>query len=293
MLQLQLIALYDYVCRHYATHPALHFQRQSNNYCPDFTDQELMTIYLFGLLKQRFSLRLTYDYIVEHWAGWFPHLPSYQAVNYRLNQISWHFESLLDALSLQLQTRSDLLADVVLTDSIPIILSRQPASATVAMGLADKGYCATKKLFYHGLKWHMLATDRLGRLPLPQRLQLTAASVNDLSALRVPVVALESVALVGDKAYASRSFCAELADQQQVNVLTPVKKLKGQRRVDAADKLYSTYVSRMRQPIESLFKWLIKRVDLQDGSRIRSEKGVWLHCLGRLAAGLYVLAFYS
>ncbi|GAB3990699.1 IS982 family transposase [Spirosoma daeguense] len=219
MLQLQLIALYDYVCRHYATHPALHFQRQSNNYCPTFTDQELMTIYLFGLLKHRFSLRLTYDYIVEHWADWFPQLPSYQAVNYRLNQISWHFESLLDALSQHLQTRSDLLADVVLTDSVPIILSRQPASATVALGLADKGYCATKKLFYHGLKWHMLATDRLGRLPLPQRLHLRAASVNDLTALRVPVAALESVALVGEKAYASAPFAAELVSQQQVSFM--------------------------------------------------------------------------
>ena len=54
--------------------------RQSNNYCPNFTDQELMTIYLFGLIEQRFTLSQTYKYICNHWLDWFPQLPSYQAV---------------------------------------------------------------------------------------------------------------------------------------------------------------------------------------------------------------------
>ena len=72
MLQLRLIALYDYVCQHYATHPALHLQRMSNKHTPDFTDQELMTVYLFGLLQKRATLRDTYDYVLDHWADWFP-----------------------------------------------------------------------------------------------------------------------------------------------------------------------------------------------------------------------------
>lgn len=99
--------------------------------------------------------------------------------------------------------------------------------------------------------------------------------------------------MVGDKAYCDASLKEQLANQQWVMLHTLVKKAKGADRVDAVDKLYSTYVSRMRQPIESLFRWLISRVGLRDGSRIRSKKGVWLHCFGRLAAGLCVLAFYS
>ena len=51
MLQLRLIALHDYVCQHYATHPALHFQPGSNNHNPDFTDQKLTAIYLFVLFQ--------------------------------------------------------------------------------------------------------------------------------------------------------------------------------------------------------------------------------------------------
>ncbi|PRY47370.1 hypothetical protein CLV58_101438, partial [Spirosoma oryzae] len=76
-----------------------------------------MTIYLFGLIKQRSTLRQTYDYITEHWEGWFPKLPSYQAVSYRLNQIGWHFEPLIDCLCEHLQARHDLLRDVLLADS--------------------------------------------------------------------------------------------------------------------------------------------------------------------------------
>ena len=181
----------------------------------------------------------------------------------------------------------------MLVDSVPIILSPQPNTARVAPELTNKGYVATKNLWYHGLKWHILATDRLGRLPLPQRVELAPAWVNDLPALRQQLPALRSVAVVGDKAYCDASLKEQLANRQWVMLHTLVKKAKGADRVNAVDKLYSTYVSRMRQPIESLFRWLISWVGLQDGSRIRSKKGVWLHCFGRLAAGLCVLAFYS
>ncbi len=169
-----------------------------------------MTIYLFGLIKQRLTLQQTYDYIVDHWLEWFPQLPSYQAVNHRINDISWHFESLVDGLSEQLQTRPDLLSDVILTDSLPIILSRQPDSAKVALRMANKGYCATKKLYYHGLKCHLLATDRLARLPLPRHIGFTPASEHDLTTLRQTAPALAHVSLVGDKAYGSAPFREQL-----------------------------------------------------------------------------------
>jgi hypothetical protein len=270
----------------------LHFQRQSNNYRPEFTDQELMTIYLFGLLQGRFRLQATYDYIQQHWADWFPKLPSYQAVNYRLNQMGWHFEVLVDVLAARLQDWPAL-RDVCLTDSLPIILSKRPDSARVAYDVADKGYCATKKLYYHGFKLHLLATDRVGQMPLPELMQFSPASANDLTQLRTHLPYLRERALVADKAYRSLPLRQELAQHQQVILHTPVKLSKGQSRLDAADKLYSGYVCRMRQPIESLFNWLIDQTGIQNASKVRSQKGAILHCLGRLAAGLYILVFNS
>jgi len=290
MLQLQLIALYEYVCHCYDTHPGLHTHRRSNNYCPSFTDQELMTIYLFGLIEQRFTLSQTYKYIAEHWASWFPQLPSYQAVNNRINAISDHFLPLIEGLVEQIQQQPTL-ADVRLTDSLPIILSKRPLSARVAPALADKGYCATKKLYYHGLKLHLIAVDRLQQMPLPERIQFTKASVNDLTALRAELPYLSPGCLVGDKAYGSASLREQLMADQQLVLCTPVKLQKGQKRLDSAEKGYSTYVSRMRQPIESFFNWLIEKTQIQCGAKVRSEKGALLHCIGRLAAGLYILLF--
>jgi len=292
MLQLQLIALYDYVCRCYDTNPDLHSHRQSNNYCPNFTDQELMTIYLFGLIEQRFTLSQTDKYIGNHWADWFPQMPSYQAVNNRLNAISSHFMPLIEGLVGQIQ-QLPALVDVRLTDSLPIILSKRPNSARVAGNIADKGYCSTKKLYYHGFKMHLIAVDRLHRMPLPERIQFTQASVNDLTALRTELAYLPPGCLVGDKAYAWAPLSEQLVADQHLMLCTPVKLKKGQKRLDAADKGYSTYVSRMRQPIESLFNWFIEKTQIQNGAKIRSEKGALLHCLGRLAAGLYIMLFNS
>ncbi len=251
-----------------------------------------MTIYLFGLIEQRFTLSQTYKYIADHWADWFPQLPSYQAVNNRLNAISSHFVPLIEGLIEQIQ-QLPALVDVRLTDSLPIILSKRPNSARVALNIADKGYCSTKKLYYHGFKMHLIAVDRLHRMPLPERIQFTQASVNDLTALRMELAYLPPGCLVGDKAYASASLSEQLAADQHLMLCTPVKLRKGQKRLDAADKGYSTYVSRMRQPIESLFQWLIEKTQIQNGAKIRSEKGALLHCLGRLAAGLYITLFNS
>ena len=288
--ELQLIALYDYVCQCYDANPALYSDRRSNNYCPDFTDQELMTIYLFGLIEQRFTLSQTYKYISDHWADWFPQLPSYQAVNNRLNAINCHFQPLIEGLVGQIQ-QLPALNDVRLTDSLPIILSKRPGSARIATTMADTGYCATKKLYYHGFKLHLIAVDRLHRMPLPERIQFTKASTNDLTALRAELPYLPACSLVGDKAYASAPLGKQLAADQQLHLCTPVKLKKGQKRLDAGDKGYSTYVSRMRQPIESLFNWFIERTQIQNGAKIRSEKGALLHCLGRIAAGLYIMLF--
>jgi hypothetical protein len=61
-------------------------------------------------------------------------------------------------------------------------------------------------------------------------------------------------------------------------MLTPVKAVKGQdaeqkQRDNAAYVLFSTAVSRIRQPIESLFNWLVEKTDIQRASKVRPTKG--------------------
>ena len=79
--------------------------------------------------------------------------------------------------------------------------------------------------------------------------------------------------------------------QQGVHIITPVKRKKGQTCLQAADKILSSWVSSVRQPIESLFHWINQHTHLQDASHVRSEKGLWLHCWGKIASALFLIVF--
>jgi hypothetical protein len=267
----------------------------SNNYSPAFTDQEAITIYLFAILQRRFTIKEGYDYIVNHWLDWFPCLPSYQAYNKRLNDLFWQFEVIAQALMEDISYR-DCYVDISLADSLPIganslhILSKKPYQAKVALQVADKGYCATKNLYYHGLKLHFLGVDCYQSLPQAQFISFSEASAHDLTVLKPILSQLQACRVIGDKIYASQELNEQLK-RQQVEIITPVKLKKGQKYLEAADKLFSRYVSSVRQPVEAFFHWLNEKTAIQTASKVRSEKGLWVHCFGRITAALFILVF--
>jgi hypothetical protein len=51
-------------------------QQRLSNFKPLFTDQELLTIYLFGHLQGFTSQRRIYRYFAAHWGECFPLLPT-------------------------------------------------------------------------------------------------------------------------------------------------------------------------------------------------------------------------
>ena len=58
------------------------------------------------------------------------------------------------------------------------------------------------------------------------------------------------------KIYADSDLNNRLQANQNSVILTPAKKEKGQKTLNTADDIYSYLVSKVRQPIESLFNWL-------------------------------------
>jgi IS5 family transposase len=56
--------------------------------------------------------------------------------------------------------------------------------------------------------------------------------------------------------------------------------------------LYNRFVSMIRQPLESLFNWLIQRTYLQNASRVRSTQGLKVHVYGKLAVACLLLTLY-
>jgi hypothetical protein len=79
-------------------------------------------------------------------------------------------------------------------------------------------------------------------------------------------------------------------------MFTPVKGVKNKAEIlkkfdKAADKLFSKSVSKVRQPIESFFNWIIKKADIQIVLKVRSTNGLPVHIYGKLAAAYINLIF--
>lgn len=287
----KLIELYLLICRLYDTEAVLKHQRLSN-FKPGLTDEELLTMYIFGHLQGHTTHRRIYDYVVAHWHAWFPALPSYQAFNRRVNQLAPAFELLIEQ---QLTSAGRRVAETAdrLIDSLPIMLAigTRANRARVARELADTGFCATKQIHYRGVKLHLIAARRSRRLPLPERLALTRASQHDLAALRELNPTLGGYGLFADKAYADAETKAVLA-ARGTHLLTPYKRRRNEPEANVPT-LLNRFVSSMRQPLESLFGWVIQRTDLQNASRVRSTNGLLAHCYGKLAVACLLLTFYS
>ncbi len=287
----ELIELYLLVCRLYDKRPDLKYQRLSN-FRPRCTDEELLTMYLFGHLQGFHEQRRIYQYVRRHWHTWFPALPSYQAFNRRLNLLAPAFSELignvLESAVKQLAPTADRLID-----SLPVMLAKGGRSSTarVAKDVADKGFCATKSTFYYGVKLHTIAVRRTNKLPLPALLHLSRASQHDLAALRELNPSLGNCFLFGDKAYADEETKTVFA-ARGTHLVTPHKRKRNELET-AAPPLWSRFVSSFRQPIEGFFGWLIQRTNIQNASRVRSTKGLFVHCYGKLAVACLLLTFYS
>ncbi len=289
----KLIEIYLLVCHLYDMQTELHWQPNRNGQ-PYLSVPELMTIYLFGQLNGHFKKRAIYDFIHHYWGEWFPHLPSYQAFSRRLNLLENHFQSLLGWLLTEVQeSNGEILTPDHLIDSMPVILASGSKSkrARVARQIASTGFCAAKQMHFHGVRLHLIARRQPARLPRPKHLWLERANTHDLTALRTQSAILKQVNLFGDKAYADQRFKQLLGEAQHVNLLTPIKKPKGGE-LSQTQKHYNKLVSKIRQPIESFFKWLIDKTDIQRASQVRSTEGLLVHCLGKLSFALLLLNFY-
>ena len=110
--QNQLITIYLYVCKHYQNYLWIFCQRMSNYADLKFSDEEVITLYLFGVIDKNREIKKIYEYADRHLREWFPQLPSYTAFVQRLNKVADVFanatgnESINQTFSLFLLTGS-------------------------------------------------------------------------------------------------------------------------------------------------------------------------------------------
>lgn len=281
----QIIALYLEISSYYQNFLCYYCERFSNNSYYQISDEELITIYLFSVIEGRTELSKIYYHVQQYWLPYFPTLPSYVAFVQRINRLSDVFIALSELYQQLLPTELFAHNKFRVIDSMPIVMAAQGRrfKAQVAPQVADKGgYCSAKKLHYYGVKLHIYGCVQPGALPVPEYVGLTSAGTSDIRAYEQLLPDVISDEKFADKAYVS--------DQTPgTNTFIPIKKEKGQAFLDAADQLYSTAISRIRQPIESFNNWLQEKTNIQKASKVRSEKGLIVHVFGKLTAAFIML----
>lgn len=283
----QLIELYCAVCRYYDTILAAEAQRFSNNFCPKFTDVECMTTYIWGIIQQKFDVKSVYTYIKNYYGDWFPDLPSYQAYNKRICYLCDAFKALAGIL-LKNNNFDPFIFDYLI-DSMPIIVagSKRSSTAKVASEICDKGYCSSKGMYYYGVKLHALAQSNPRSLPIASSVTVTAASENDSPVGKRMLDDTHDINVFADKMYHDNQWKQRLQQESNVSVLTPVKLKKGQDTLRYMDRVFSTFVSSVRQPIESFFNWLQEKTHIHLASKVRSANGLFSFIFARIALACF------
>jgi hypothetical protein len=269
---------------YYTTEPAC-CQRLSNNPEPKFTDIEATIIYLYGLnlgFKKKIDI---YNFADKYLLKYCEYLPTYKQFCLRVNKLAPVFSEICNA---EIKTKKKE-TKTRLADSMPVIVAKGSRSgrARSAKELCDKGYCASKKMWYYGAKIHIMAEERSHTVPLPREIMVTKASEHDLNAGKIMLENAEDIEILADKAYIDEDWGYDL-QLRRVELNTPFKeRSKNQLPLDDGECAWNAMISSRRQQIESLFSQISRLTDIQNASFVRSEQGL----LSFIWANLALLAF--
>src|ERR1700678_3863529 len=96
--QEQLVSVYLMVCKEYEKNLCGYIVRVTNYLNINFSDEEVITIYMFGILSGYKEIKDIYNYTYRHLYNWFPNLPTYTGFVQRLNKVSSLFKPLAGTL---------------------------------------------------------------------------------------------------------------------------------------------------------------------------------------------------
>jgi len=264
---------------YYTTEPAC-CQRLSNNSEPKFTDIQATVIYLYGI-NLGFHTKLTvYNFAKEHLSRYCEHLPTYKQFCVRVNKLAPFFAELCRTeLKAKPKTSKTHLAD-----SMPVVAAKGSRSsrAKTASEFCDKSYCASQKMWYYGVKIHILAEEREHSVPIPREILITQASEHDLNAGKTMLENAEDIKVFADKAYIDDDWGYDL-QLRYVELNTPFKeRSKNQIPLDDGELAWNAMVSSRRQPIETLFSQISRLTGIQRANFVRSAQALFSFIWARL-----------
>jgi hypothetical protein len=256
----------------------------SNNAQQGISDSEILTIYCFGLRKGLRHAKAIHNFAYSFLRNWFPQLPSYSQFLSRMNSLGEVLRLACFLISKENELR--LANDRAIIDSMPIVLASQARSgrAKTAKGLAKKGYCSSKKMYYYGVKLHLVVAGKNQAPYSPTLIVVTPANKHDIEVLKDNIDGIDAEKIIGDKAYISKKL-REWAQQLGKTILTPIKKPKNKELAESAKKR-NKKISKVRQIVETAFGWIDQLTGIHDASKVRSDKGLLRHIYGALLTAM-------
>jgi len=236
--EIKIIKLYCQICQYYDNILVAEMQRLSNNFSPKFSDEECITVHLWGIANEKYDTKAVHEFIVEYWSEWFPELPGYESYVKRVNNLAPAFKTLTQLLISEQEMDADVIDHII--DSLPIMLanSRRSGSAKVAPEMCDKGYCSSKNMWYYGVKLHSLSQKQYHTLPKPALFGVTPASVSDITFAKEALADVRNIDVYGDKIYNDSDWFEYMRTYNNVNISAPIKLQKGQEILECIDRLH-------------------------------------------------------
>lgn len=281
MKHIKLYALNRRVSKFYFTTKLACCQRLSNNSKPKFTDIQVAVIYLYGI-NLGFHTKLSiYNFAKRYLLKYCEHLPTYKQFCSRVNKLAPFFEELCNT---ELKAKR-VTSKTHLVDSAPIVVAkgRRSGRAKSANELCDKGYCASKEMWYYGVKIHVLAEDRLHSVPIPREILITEASEHDLNAGKIILKNSEDIEVFADKAYIDNDWGYDLQLRYVILNIPFKERSKNQIPLDDGEDAWNAMISSRRQPIETLFSQISRITGIQKANFVRSKQGLLSFIWARFA----------
>jgi len=264
--------------------------RFSNNNKPFFTDAELLACATFTEVIGHKNKKDGYHYLKSHYSNWFPCLPCYEIYIRKLNKFGNAIRYIYSVIVHKYGTINKQHA-LIDTEPIEVCQPQHSQHAKAAQPFVTKGYCAAKKKYYIGAKLQVVAQARDNKLPFPLEFALATASFHDLEIAKatLPYSGFEQVKLYADLAYKDNQFQLDLFEEKGIQIVTPVKKKKGQPHLTLFEKANNTIHASVRQPIDSLFAWINDQTGIQNASKVRSVEGLFYHVSIKMLAALILM----
>ena len=116
---------------------------------------------------------------------------------------------------------------------------------------------------------------------------VSRASEHDLTVAKEMLCDILNVRIFGGSAFTDKQRQAFLRSENNVEVLTPIKRKKGQKKLSFWDGIYLSAISSTKQAIESFNSWIIQKTNIQRASKVRSAAGLTAFIFARIACALF------